>query len=203
MKQKHELLPANFVKRRLRRAFAVWVFQKMEEEDDWMSNLSWTNEAYFTCWRSVTFHNYRIWTTENPGTFVQTPFHNEKVTGWWGFTSPVVIGLLFFEKIRHSVFETVSVTSGQQTGKVNIGWKKNESIIYISKPMRKFMYTEEFFFKIGHINITKQRRKWTSHSQAFNLGIKNTMENKGCLPNTQMNLIENFLNFNRKVMEFT
>ncbi|GFU87480.1 DUF4817 domain-containing protein [Trichonephila clavipes] len=41
----HELLPGDSVNRR---AFAVWAFQKMAEDDDWLSNLLWTDEAHFT-----------------------------------------------------------------------------------------------------------------------------------------------------------
>ena len=54
------------------------------------------------------------------------------------------------------------------------------------KTMKEFMYTEEFILRVVHINITKQRRKSTPHSQAFNLGIKNTIENKEGFPNTKM-----------------
>ena len=71
----------------------------------------------------------------------------------------------------------------QKIGKVSIERNKNENIIHIPKWMRKFIYTEEFFFQIVHISITKQRRKWPSNSQAFNLATKNTTENKDYLPN--------------------
>ncbi|GFX54001.1 DUF4817 domain-containing protein [Trichonephila clavipes] len=40
----HELLPGDSVNRR---AFAVWAFQKMAEDDDWLSNLLWTDKAHF------------------------------------------------------------------------------------------------------------------------------------------------------------
>ena len=62
--------------------------------------------------------------------------------------------------------------------------------------MWKFKYTEGFFIKIMQINVTKKMREWSSYSQAFNWGIKNTIENKGWLPNTQMNYIQNFFKFN-------
>ncbi|GFW09684.1 DUF4817 domain-containing protein [Trichonephila clavipes] len=66
----HELLPGDSVNRR---AFAVWAFQKMAEDDDWLSNLLWTDEAHFTLRGSVNTHNCRIWATENPRTVVETP----------------------------------------------------------------------------------------------------------------------------------
>ncbi|GFU27485.1 DUF4817 domain-containing protein [Trichonephila clavipes] len=73
----HELLPGDSVNRR---AFAVWAFQKMAKDDDWLSNLLWTDEAHFTLRGSVNTHNCRIKATENPRTVVETSLHDEKVT---------------------------------------------------------------------------------------------------------------------------
>ena len=52
------------------------------------------------------------------------------------------------------------------------------TVTHISQRMRKFMCTDEFFCKIGHINVTKMKRKWTFHYQAFNLEIKTPMKTK-------------------------
>ncbi|GFW42081.1 uncharacterized protein TNCV_1905391 [Trichonephila clavipes] len=107
----HELLPGDSVNRR---AFAVWAFQKMAEDDDWLSNLLWT-DAHFTLRGSVNTHNFRIWATENPRTVVETPLHDEKVTVWVGFTTSTVIGLFFFEEMRDSGFVTATVTGERYT----------------------------------------------------------------------------------------
>ncbi|GFT46894.1 uncharacterized protein TNCV_3989541 [Trichonephila clavipes] len=103
----HELLPGDSVNRR---AFAVWAFQKMAEDDDWLSNLLWTNEAHFTLRGSVNTHNCRIWATENPRTVVETPLHDKKVTVWVGFTTSTVIGPFFFGETRDFGFVTATVT---------------------------------------------------------------------------------------------
>ncbi|GFX90703.1 uncharacterized protein TNCV_3195211 [Trichonephila clavipes] len=103
----HELLPGDSVNRR---AFAVWTFQKMAEDDDWLSNLLWTDETHFTLRGSVNTHNCRIWATENPRTVVKTPLHDEKVTVWVGFTTSTIIGPFFFEEMRDSGFATATVT---------------------------------------------------------------------------------------------
>ncbi|GFW15805.1 uncharacterized protein TNCV_3583031 [Trichonephila clavipes] len=103
----HELLPGDSVNRR---AFAVWAFQKMAEDDDWLSNLLWTDEAHFTLRESANTLNCRIWATENPRTVVETPLHDEKVTVWVGFTTSTVIGPFFFEEMRDSGFVTATVT---------------------------------------------------------------------------------------------
>ncbi|GFY11648.1 uncharacterized protein TNCV_4231171 [Trichonephila clavipes] len=82
----------------------------MAEDDDWLSNLLWTDEAHFTLRGSVNTHNCRIWATENPRTVVETPLHDEKVTVWVGFTTSTVIGPFFFEEMRDSGFVTATVT---------------------------------------------------------------------------------------------
>ena len=50
----HELLPGNLV---TRGTFAVWAFQKMVEDDDWMCNVLTTDEAHFTLRLSVNSDN--------------------------------------------------------------------------------------------------------------------------------------------------
>ncbi|GFT99002.1 uncharacterized protein TNCV_3793841 [Trichonephila clavipes] len=100
--QHHELLPGDSVNRK--------VFQKMAEDDDWLSNLLWTDEAHFMLRGSVNTHNCRIWATENPRTVVETPLHDEKVTVWVGFATSTVIGLFFFKEMCDSGFVTTTVT---------------------------------------------------------------------------------------------
>ena len=73
----HEL-PGDFVKWR---AFAVWAFQKLAEDDDWLSNVLWTDEVHFILRGSVNSHNCRIWATENPKTVVESLVHDERSHG--------------------------------------------------------------------------------------------------------------------------
>ncbi|GFU25075.1 uncharacterized protein TNCV_568301 [Trichonephila clavipes] len=103
----HELLPGDSGNRR---AFAVWAFQKMAEDEYWLSNLLWTDEAHFTLRGSVNSHNSRIWATENPRTVVETPLHDKKVAVWVGFTTSTVIEPFFFEEMRDSAFVAATMT---------------------------------------------------------------------------------------------
>ncbi|GFS73474.1 uncharacterized protein TNCV_1101811 [Trichonephila clavipes] len=88
----------------------------MAEDDDWLSNLLWTDEAHLTLRGSVNTHNCRIWATENPRTVVETPLHDEKVTVWGGFTTSTVIGPFFFEEMRDSGVVTATVTGERSFG---------------------------------------------------------------------------------------
>ncbi|GFT57393.1 uncharacterized protein TNCV_2035191 [Trichonephila clavipes] len=83
---------------------------EIAEDNDWLSNLLWTNEAHFTLRGSVNTHNCRIWATENPRTVVETSLHDVKVTVWVGFTTSTVIGPFFFKEMRDSGFVTATVT---------------------------------------------------------------------------------------------
>ena len=82
----------------------------MAEDDNWLSKVLWTDEAIFVLRGSVSFPNCRIWATENPRTFVQTPLRDEKVMMGCGFTSSTFIGPFFFEEMLNSSFETVIMT---------------------------------------------------------------------------------------------
>ena len=79
----HKLLPYDLVKRK-----AVWAFQKMSEDDDWLHNGLWTDEAHFTLRGSVHSPNCRILATENPRTVMQ----DEKVLVWVRLNTSTVIG---------------------------------------------------------------------------------------------------------------
>ncbi|GFT06311.1 uncharacterized protein TNCV_1145141 [Trichonephila clavipes] len=92
----------------------------MAEDDDWLSNLLWTDEAHFTLRGSVKTHNCRIWATENPRTVVETPMHDEKVTVWVEFTTSTLIRPFFFEEMRDSGIVTATVT-GERYADIIIG----------------------------------------------------------------------------------
>ncbi|GFS86363.1 uncharacterized protein TNCV_1681191 [Trichonephila clavipes] len=73
----------------------------MAEDDDWLSNLLWTDEAHFTLRGSVNTHNCRIWAAENPRTVVETPLHDESHGMGWIY--PIYrYRAFFFEEMRDS-----------------------------------------------------------------------------------------------------
>ena len=86
----------------------------------------------------------------------------------------------------------------QQTRKVNTGRSIGESIIHISKKMKQFICIENFFYKKICINVTKQGEKVEFPFPGPQFG--NAVKNRGCMPNTQMGKIQNFLDFNRRIM---
>ncbi|UYV85194.1 hypothetical protein LAZ67_X004905, partial [Cordylochernes scorpioides] len=103
----HELKVGDFEKRQ---EFAAWVFRQIDIDENWLSNVLWTDEAHFSLNGEVNTQNSRIWATENPRIFTEMPLHQPRVTVWYGFTSSFIIGPFFFEEINGRTFKTVSVT---------------------------------------------------------------------------------------------
>ncbi|GFQ88992.1 transposable element tc3 transposase [Trichonephila clavata] len=66
MQHNQELKPSDFD---YCRDFVV--FNKMEEQHDWLHTVLWTDEAHFTLSGAVNTHSCRVWTTENPHAFVK------------------------------------------------------------------------------------------------------------------------------------
>ncbi|UYV61976.1 hypothetical protein LAZ67_1007240 [Cordylochernes scorpioides] len=103
----HELKVVDFEKRQ---EFAAWVFRQIDIDENWLSNVLWTDEAHFSLNGEVNTKNSRIWATENPRIFTEMPLHQRRVIVWCGFTSSFIIGPFFFEEINGRTFKTVSVT---------------------------------------------------------------------------------------------
>ncbi|GIY02606.1 hypothetical protein CDAR_462751 [Caerostris darwini] len=66
LQHKQELKPPDFDSRR---GFANLVFNKMEEQHDWLHTVLWTDEAHFTLSGAINTHNCLVWITENPHAF--------------------------------------------------------------------------------------------------------------------------------------
>ncbi|UYV79775.1 hypothetical protein LAZ67_18000608 [Cordylochernes scorpioides] len=113
----HELKVDDFEKRQ---EFLAWVFLQIDIDENWLSNVLWTDEAHFSLNGEVNTQNSRIWATENPRIFTEMPLYQVRVTVWCGFTSSFVIGSFFFEEINERTFKTdrqaLSETTFMQDG---------------------------------------------------------------------------------------
>ncbi|UYV74860.1 hypothetical protein LAZ67_12001370 [Cordylochernes scorpioides] len=81
----------------MRQEFAAWVFRQIDIDENWLSNVLWTDDAHFSLNGEFNIQNSRIWATENPRIFTEMPLYQPRVTVLCGFTS-FIIGPFFFEK---------------------------------------------------------------------------------------------------------
>ncbi|UYV70622.1 hypothetical protein LAZ67_8000048 [Cordylochernes scorpioides] len=82
----------------MRQEFAAWVFRQIDSDENWLSNVLWTNDAHFSLNGEFNIQNSRFWATENPRIFTEMPLYQPRVTVLCGFTSSFIIGPFFFEK---------------------------------------------------------------------------------------------------------
>ena len=59
----------------LQDTFALTVLARMEEQN-WLWDILWTDEAHFYMWGTEKTHNYCIWSTESPNQFQQMPLNS-------------------------------------------------------------------------------------------------------------------------------
>ncbi|UYV68907.1 hypothetical protein LAZ67_6001594 [Cordylochernes scorpioides] len=82
----------------MRQEFAAWVFRQIDNDENWLSNVLWTDDAHFSLNGEFNIQNSRYWATENPRIFTEMPLYQPRVTVLGGFTSSFIIGPFFFEK---------------------------------------------------------------------------------------------------------
>lgn len=82
---------------RIRRAFAGWALNQLDEDDQFFKKIIFSDEAHFHLNGYVNKQNCRIWGSENPHALEQLPMHPLKVTVWCGLWNGGVIGPYFFE----------------------------------------------------------------------------------------------------------
>ncbi|GBO23851.1 hypothetical protein AVEN_79130-1 [Araneus ventricosus] len=94
-----ELVPADLPKRE---AFALQFLARIEVDNAWPWNISWTDKAHFHLQDSVNTQNYRVWSIENPFQIQPLPLHSQKITVWCEFMEAFVVSPFFFEEIGPS-----------------------------------------------------------------------------------------------------
>ena len=91
---KHKLTAQD---KRARVEMCNWFNNKMEEDEDWLDNVWFTDEAHFHLEGYVSSKNCVFWGTEPPQEVLQRPLHSSKVTAWCAISSKAIIGSYWFE----------------------------------------------------------------------------------------------------------
>ncbi|UYV81459.1 hypothetical protein LAZ67_20001248 [Cordylochernes scorpioides] len=64
----------------MRQEFAAWVLRQIDIDENWLSNVLWTDDAHFSLNGAFNIQNSRIWATENPRIFTEMPLYQPRVT---------------------------------------------------------------------------------------------------------------------------
>ncbi|UYV69402.1 hypothetical protein LAZ67_6003476 [Cordylochernes scorpioides] len=64
----------------MRQEFAAWVFRQIDSDENWLSNVLWTDAAHFSLNGEFNIQNSRFWATENPRIFTEMPLYQPRVT---------------------------------------------------------------------------------------------------------------------------
>ena len=78
-------------------AMCNWFNDKMEEDEDWIDNVWFSDEAHFHLDGHVNSKNCVFWGTQPPQEVLQRPLHSSKVTAWCAMNSKTIIGPYWFE----------------------------------------------------------------------------------------------------------
>lgn len=87
----HELKPQDFESRM---EFANWF---LEQDEDFVERILWTDEAHFHLDGSISNKNCVIWASNNPNISVSHSLHPQRVTVWCGLTAKFILPPFFIE----------------------------------------------------------------------------------------------------------
>lgn len=82
---------------RLRREFADWALESMENDPDFHRKIIFSDEAHFWLNGFVNKQNCRYWCESNPQVVHESPLHPQRITVWCGLWYGGIIGPYFFK----------------------------------------------------------------------------------------------------------
>ena len=96
----HELKEPDKIKRV---RYCNWLLHVVERDPDILKVTWFTDEAWFHLSGYVNSQNTRVWASENPHVFHESPLHSEKVGVWCAISGERIIGPIFFEETVNTV----------------------------------------------------------------------------------------------------
>lgn len=78
--------------------YALAELKRMEDNENHIENLLFSDEAHFHTEGNVNRHNHRYWSPQNPHWFAEKSLHSPKLTVWVAFGESGIIGPFFFDK---------------------------------------------------------------------------------------------------------
>ena len=76
--------------------FAHWFLYACANDDNFLENIMWTDEAHFYLHGQMTSRNCVIWSKDNPHAVTTSLHHSPKVNVWYAFTAKHMLPPFFF-----------------------------------------------------------------------------------------------------------
>lgn len=130
-----------------RYAFALEMLSKMEDDDNFLKKIIFTDESTFHVSGVVNRHNVRIWGSENPHVVMEIERDSPKINVWCGLMRDRVIGPFFFHEktITKEVYlDMLQIYAVPQISHLqpNILWQQDGAPPHWGKIVREFLNLE-------------------------------------------------------------
>jgi len=93
------------VDRPLRQRFCQVFIDTFHNNDEALEKVLFTDESWFHVSGYVNSQNMRMWSTENPHFFIETPLHSQKIGVWAAVSRRRIIGPIFFQGTVNKLIE--------------------------------------------------------------------------------------------------
>jgi hypothetical protein len=90
----HEIVPNDLPRRQ---AFCQWFLDNLADHDEVLDKTFFTDECWFHLSGYTNSQNMRMWSSDNPHYFIETPLHPQKLEAWAAISKKRIIGPIFFE----------------------------------------------------------------------------------------------------------
>lgn len=114
----HQGLTANSML--ARRTMCAWFLRQLEQAEDFLKSIWFSDEAHFYLNGNVNSRNYRHWATERPDEVIQRNLHVQKATAWVALSARGVIGPFWFCDENGA---TVTVTADRYISVLGQFWR--------------------------------------------------------------------------------
>jgi len=120
----HELLPHDYAKRI---AYCTWFQENMN--DSKLDMTFFTDEVWINLSGYINSQTSRIWSSNNPHNFVQSPLHPLKLSVWIAISKSKIIGPIIFQETINSVQYNNNKNNNNNNNKITGDLCYNMSII--------------------------------------------------------------------------
>jgi len=116
--QVHQRLTAVHAQERVE--MCNWFMEEIEQNDDFLNKIWFTDEAHFYLNGHVNNKNFVFWGSQKPDEVYEKGLHDKKVTAWAAMSMSGIIGPYFFES---DTGETVTINSDRYLAILSRFWR--------------------------------------------------------------------------------